>query len=335
MNVCFIFRKYADTPSIERVYATIGRELISRGIDVTVSKLPYGNGFLGILLNLLFYRPPQADILHITGHIHYIAFRLPRDRTLLTIHDAGILRVRRGLRRVFIKKLFFDWPLQRSGLITAASQATRLELIEKTGCDPDKTIVIGHPVIGDTKSRKAFKSRRPTILQIGTAPHKNLTRLIEAINGLPCRLVVVGKLPLTSQVTLKDNDIDFKNVEAVTDEEMNEIYCETDILAFCSTFEGFGLPIVEAQAAGIPVVTSNIPPMSDVAGDGAELVDPFDAQSIRVGLRCVIENIGRRERNVEAGIENARRFAPAKIADMYIKLYEKLLSGESFSKAKH
>ena len=112
-TVCFIERREGGSPSIERVFQAVAAELREKGIRTQFVKVPFGNGFLSTLLNLLCFRPPKADVFHVTGHVHYIALRLPPSRTVLTVHDLTILGLRSGLRRWLIKKLYFSWPSRR------------------------------------------------------------------------------------------------------------------------------------------------------------------------------------------------------------------------------
>jgi glycosyltransferase involved in cell wall biosynthesis len=102
-----------------------------------------------------------------------------------------------------------------------------------------------------------------------------------------------------------------------------------DLLVFASTFEGFGLPIVEAQATGRPVVTSNIMSMPEVAGDAACLVDPFNVSSIREGVLKVINDSDYRNALVKAGFENVKRFQPEQIARQYAELYHELVKADN------
>jgi glycosyltransferase involved in cell wall biosynthesis len=106
---------------------------------------------------------------------------------------------------------------------------------------------------------------------------------------------------------------------------MRQAYIDCDLLAFASTYEGFGLPILEAQLTGRPVLTSNLSPMKEVAGTGAVLVDPYDLQSIRLGLLKIIQDSELRGRIVEAGFENVQRFNPDAVAKKYTALYEELM----------
>jgi glycosyltransferase involved in cell wall biosynthesis len=321
-KVCFIYRKYADTPSVERVFRILANEFEKKGIDIAEVQLPFGNGLFGVLANLLFFRVPEADVFHITGHVHYIALRLPADKTVLTVHDLGILRYRKGLRKKIIKKLFFEWPFKRLRFITAISEATKRDIIELANCQPEKVTVINDPLDPVMNGRfHRFNSERPAILQIGTASHKNLGRVIEAVRGLSCRLVVVGVLSAPLIQRLKKYEIEYEYLTVVNDHEMLNTYNRCDLVTFCSTFEGFGLPIIEAQSVAIPLIASNLPPMNEVAGEGAVLVDPFDAAQIRAAIVNVIHDAELRDKIVSAGKTNVKRFDPVKIADEYLRLY--------------
>lgn len=101
------------------------------------------------------------------------------------------------------------------------------------------------------------------------------------------------------------------------------------MLVFASTHEGFGLPIIEAQSVGRAVVTSNRPPMSDVAGGAAVLVDPLSEESIREGIERVIRDRELRGSLLELGFENARRYSPARTAEQYARIYRGIMRGQS------
>jgi glycosyltransferase involved in cell wall biosynthesis len=123
--------------------------------------------------------------------------------------------------------------------------------------------------------------------------------------------------------------IDYENYVGLSRQELVAQYADADLLLFASTYEGFGLPIVEAQAVGRPVVTSNILPMPEVAGDGAYFVDPFDVASIRAGVLHVVDNAEQRNRLVEAGLRNVERFRIAAVARKYAELYREIAGGAS------
>lgn len=325
-TLCFIERKEADTPSIESVFRCIADELRPSGVKVIFQKLPFGNSFSGVFWNLLRFRPLPADIYHIAGHIHYIGLKLPSERTVLTVHDLGILRQRTGLRRKLIEWFFFKLPGRRLKYLTAVSEFTKSEFSSLKGIKPEKIRVIKNPLLpGLTRKQREFNENKPVILQVGTAPNKNLYGLIKASAPLQCKLRIIGEISARDMECLAGSGIEYENLSRAARPELAQAYLESDMLAFCSTYEGFGLPVIEAQAVGLPVITSDLAPMRDVAGDAAVLVDPDNPESIRKGIEKVRGNRSLRESLVEAGFNNAAGFAPSKIAGEYAALYLNIL----------
>jgi len=332
IKIAYIDRKYWRKGffalSIEKIFSQIERLLDKDRYDVSTVKLPFGNSALDLLLNLIMFRRPNADIYHVTGQIHYIALVLPLDRTVLTIHDLVFLQGSiNGLKKLVLKKLFLDWPVNRLKWITAVSETTKQEIISKTKCPPDKIKVIEDPVQDHflNAERKEFNGSYPMVLHVGITPNKNITRLIEALSGIKCRLKIVGNMTDEIRSALGSTDIDHEIVSELSDQDMRDAYQTADMVAFCSTYEGFGLPIIEAQSIGVPVVTSNLSPMKDVSGGAAALVDPFDVESIRQGILRVINDDEFRNKIVNEGFANAKRFAPQRIAKQYQELYDEML----------
>jgi glycosyltransferase involved in cell wall biosynthesis len=325
MKVVFIERHRADTPSIETVFRRLAQGLAALDIESVFERLPFSNGPSGILRNLSKYRPSPADIYHITGHVHYIALVLPRNNTVLTVHDLRILQIRKGLRRVFLKKLLFDWPVRRLQWVTTISEKTKTDLVEMTGVDPNKIKVIANPLPDDYVSdSRPFNDSSPVLLQVGTAPHKNLERVAHAVAGLDCQLRIVGKLSIEQRELLEQLEVRYSNVTGLDSHGMHREYQTADIVIFCSLYEGFGLPIIEAQAVGRPVITSGIRPMNDVAGDGALLVDPENVQQIRESVERLVRDAGFRGSLIEKGYLNAERFRLGRITAQYAELYREV-----------
>ena len=328
-RITFVERKPSGSVSIERVFRTVAGELPADELEINFDNVPYGNGIGAILKNLLFYHCPASDIYHITGDIHYMALRLPRKRTVLTIHDLIFLHRRSGIRRYFIKKLFLDLPVRRCARLTAVSQATKDEVVKYTGIHPDRITVIDNPIsqrIASTEE-KPFNTDRPRILHIGTALNKNLANLITAVNGMNCTLRIIGRLDDKILAQLAADGVTYENDHELDEDQIVEEYRAADIVSFCTTYEGFGLPILEAQAMHRPVITSDLAPMNYVAGRGAELVDPFDPKSIRDGLRRIIDHPDHRRTLIEAGADNVKRFDRKTIAARYAEVYRGILNG--------
>ncbi len=326
-KILFIERKAHEFVSIERVFRQIAAGLSSK-YQAHFQQVQYGNKIFDTIRNLFFFQRTKADIYHITGHIHYLALLFSRSNTALTIHDLRFMDEPPGLKRSIIRKLYLEWPVKRLKYITAISQQTKDEIINELGCDEKKIRMIPVPLVGDLRSDnvKPFNFECPEILQIGTMKNKNLIRLCEALEGISCRLRIIGKLDDEQKATLKKHSLIFTNAFDLDDLAIKKEYENADIVAFCSTLEGFGLPIIEAQAMGKPVITSNIEPMIETSGKAAVLVDPFDVASIRNGINEIINNAELRSDLIERGVVNVDRFAPDTVAAEYERMYDEMLA---------
>ncbi|MDR3717121.1 MAG: glycosyltransferase family 1 protein [Puia sp.] len=326
-KVCLLFRKPGRFFSIERIFNYL-EPLLQKEISTCRWAAEHAK-FMpgGLIRNILAVKRCSGDIYHVTGDIHYIVLGLPRRRTLLTIHDCVFLYQATGLKRRILKWLLLDIPVRRSWLITTISEATKKDIIRSTGCPAKKIIVIPDPIDDSLYySPGVFREQEPVILFIGSTENKNLRRVAEALKDIPCRLDIVGNIPAAVRELLSENRINYTQQSGLTDEEIACKYRQADIMLFPSTFEGFGLPIIEAQQTGRPVVTSDLSPMKEVAGKGACLVNPLDPASIRAGILEVIGNKGYREDLVQRGLENVRQYAPSVIAQQYLSVYRQLLT---------
>jgi glycosyltransferase involved in cell wall biosynthesis len=171
-----------------------------------------------------------------------------------------------------------------------------------------------------------FNAQEPRILQVGTAHNKNLERIAMALQGVRCRLEIVGRL-LPEQIEILEGlHIQYSAQAGLSDAALCDNYKSCDMVVFASTYEGFGMPIGEANAIGRPVVTSNLCSMPEVAGGAACLVNPLDVQSIRAGILRVIHDAPYREDLVRRGYINAARFTPSAVAAKTSDLYYELIS---------
>lgn len=282
-------------------------------------------GLFGRIYNVVEAAFRQGDVNHITGDVHFLSYLMCRRKTLLTILDCGTLHRSKGIRRFFLRLFWYVIPERRVSLISVISQSTKNELLKYLDCDPDK-IRVAHICIPDRFVRfdRPFNAGKPKILQMGTLENKNLLRVIEAIKGVSCRLDIVGKLTKEQEKALSDNGVDYLNSYNISEDEVLRKYNECDMLVFVSTYEGFGMPILEANAVGRPVVTSDILSMPEVAGDAACIVNPYDVSAIRAGITRVINDKPYREKLVGNGFQNAARFDPGVVAGQYLRLYKEI-----------
>ena len=164
------------------------------------------------------------------------------------------------------------------------------------------------------------------VLQVGTTDNKNLARVIQACSGLAVRLCILGRLSESQHEQLSGHDVEYEVHQDLSKEQVAALYQSCDLLVFVSTYEGFGMPILEAQAVGRPVLTSDISPMREVAGDGALMVDPLDATAIRSGLARLLEDAALREQLVRAGFRNVAGYSAQSVAAQYAELYREVTS---------
>lgn len=323
--VHFMRQPRRGVPSIERVYEDVRAALPPDCLAATWTCRNPSTGLWPRLRDAWAARRAQADVNHVTGDTHYLAWFLGHKRLVLTVHDLVSLGRLTGVKRWLLWLLWYWLPVKRSRVVVTISEATRQALVESVGCDPDKVVVIHNPVSAEFQpAPKTFDAICPRILHIGTTPNKNLDRVAQALEGIPCTLVVIGILAGTQVETLIRHGIRYENRFDLAREDLLGEYRRADLLLFVSTYEGFGLPIVEANAVGRPVITSQLSSMPEVAGDAACLVNPFDVSSIRSGVLHVIEEPAYREQLVEQGYANAMRFQPDIIASRYAQVYRAL-----------
>ena len=323
MHILRIFRKSSPQfHSFERVFAQVG---LPKGSTDTMQDwhLPEGKADpLSIWKNCRATASQKAGIYHITGLAHYLMLALPPKQTVLTIHDSVFLYRHKGLKRWVMKKLFLDWPVKRARIITTISQQSKSEIIQHTGCNPDKIRVIYNPVDKHIYYKpKEFNPEKPILLFIGVTPNKNLANTLKALSGIPCHLIMVGNFKGESLELLQQSGLSFEIRKNLSDQEMADAYADADIVSFASVYEGFGLPIIEGQKAGRAVLTSNVEPMKSVAGKGACLVNPHDVDSIKQGFLQLITNSDYRESLIKEGFTNVKQFEPEYIEQQYVEVY--------------
>jgi glycosyltransferase involved in cell wall biosynthesis len=320
-NRILVFRKpKREFHSIEKVF-----EKLEPHLNTQKKSLPYfSKGIRNRIGNIVALWKYRHKVIHVTGHDHYLLW-FPFKKAILTIHDIEALKRKKGIRQWIFKKLWFDLPIRNARLITTISEFSKHE-IQSLG--PYKTpikIVYNPLTISESPiNSKEFNKSKPTILHLGVKPNKNLARLLFALKDISCTLKVIGKPQENMLQHASAMGVDLKYDDNVSETEIIKAYQAADLLAFVSTYEGFGLPIIEAQAMGCPVLTSNVASMPEIAGEGALFIDPFSVQSIKEGVLKIIEEDELRIKLIYKGRENIKRFNLSYIASQYIQLYEEI-----------
>ncbi len=313
--------------SIESIFEDLRSRLKDKA-DVAVKTSSYfNNGYLSKLWNIAeaALRQKKNAVNHITGEVNFLGLLMRKKNTLLTIHDCRYVERKKGFEKIMIQWLYLKAPVKQAGYITAVSEHTKKEIIRYTACDPGKIQVIPVPLNPFFKpSPKTFNKECPVILQIGVGENKNIFRLVKALKNMNCSLVIIGEPNNKILEQLMQNNIKHTIKFNLSTAELYNEYVNADIISFVSTYEGFGMPIAEANCVERVVITSNISSMPEVARDAACLVDPYDVEDIKNGLLKIIHDDTYREQLILNGKTNKLRFNGQLIADAYYKLYKKI-----------
>lgn len=309
--------------SIESYFQLIQAEL-SHEFEVINKVMPYeSSGLLKRLANALYCLFNQGDVNHITGDIHYVAAFLKKSKTILTIHDCGMLYQTSGIKQKILKYFWFTMPVRKAQYITVNSKATREDLCQRVVCDKSKIDVIYICISPEFQSApKTFNAQSPRILQLGTAQNKNVHRLVPALKGIPCTLVIIGKIDQALKDLIAQNEIQLELYDRrLSNQEVQSEYQKADIVSLVSTLEGFGMPIVEANAVGRVCIAGNNSSMPEIAQEAAHLVDAYSIADIHKGIQKLITDASYREQLIQNGFQNAARFSAASLAQQYAAIY--------------
>jgi glycosyltransferase involved in cell wall biosynthesis len=327
-TITLVFRRHAPTVfSIENLFKRFQAQLETSGVAVKRLELPYiSTGITSVLRNIWFIaRQRDLGVVHITGDVHYAAILRPFVKTVVTVHDCVVMQRGVGFKRLALKMLWFGIPLRLASAVVVISEQTRREVLALVPIPEHKLSVIPNFVDpAFTFSKRAFAAI-PRILHIGTTANKNLPAVIAALTMIRCVLVIVGEIPPTTQQLLRASGIDYENVIAVDQAKMLDLYRGADLISFPSTYEGFGMPVLEGQAMGRPILTSDLEPLRTVAGvGGAFLVNPHSVDSIRDGFRRLLEDAELRSQLVAAGSKNCARFTLTAAITDYRAIYGRI-----------
>jgi len=289
--------------------------------------LPYkGVSLYSLYKNVCYVRhrirSKDYDIIHITGDIYFFAYFLKKYNVVATVHDLGFYtNFSRMSARSIMLYLLWIRPLKYCSMVTFISEKSCKEA--KKIIRLRDTMVIPNMVSSKYVSiTKKLNIDNPVILHIGTAINKNLDRVIEALSGIHCHLRIIGNIVDSTIEKLKWSKVDYSNASNITDDEILEEYKRCDIVSFPSLYEGFGMPIIEGQAIGRPIVTSNLSPMKEISGGTTVLVNPTDINSIRKGFIFAKENY---DTLVRQGFENVKKYSSETVTKQYLQCYNYIM----------
>ena len=257
----------------------------------------------------------NLDVLWVPAHTLPILAK-PGLKKVVTIHGIEYewLPAYENLLQRWYLPISTQYAVNRAQKIIAVSKFTRDQLIERLDADPKKISVV-YEGSNFSEPKRAQKTKEKYLLFIGTVqPRKNLLRLIEALpTGI--KLIIAGKLGWNYQEVV--DAAKNKNVEITgfgSDEKRNELLKNALVYVQPSITEGFGLPILEAMNAGVPVVSSSGGALAEIVGEAGLLFDPLDIEDIRQKLEQIIKNKKLRINLIARGKERVRKFSWEKAA---------------------
>ena len=315
----------------------------------------------GYVDKFLFFPPTLArdarwaDVVHVCDHSNAMYLpRLTRHATVLTCHDVIAIQAARGIvtdwqvgftGRIF-QKLIAD-GFRLADRVICISDATRRALLALGLAEPARveTVPIG---LNNDFGPLSTEELRQRLAGLGLAldddyllhvghehPRKNRMAVLRAFVELqqqgttsPVRsLVFVGSALTQEMIALvADHPELARRVRVLRDvshENLRALYCGATALLFPSLQEGFGWPIIEAQACGCPVLTSNLAPMNEIGSEAAVYVDPQDPAAIAQAIRDAAPRFAAMR---EGGITNAAHYSAARMAARYVERYRQLIA---------
>lgn len=279
----------------------------------------------------------RPDVLFVPAHV--IPFVLPPHRlppSVVTIHDLGyhVFPETHSRQQRLYLKWSTRWSAWAATRLIAVSTATADDLWRLDGADRRKTDVIheatvpAQPVSSDqiAQIRQRYALARPYALFVGTLqPRKNLIRLVTAYRalvsgqGVGWDLVLAGAPgwlsdPIQRELARVGDGNRVHQLGFVPEADLPALLSGARLFTFPSLYEGFGLPVLEAQTYGVPVMTSNNSSLPEIAGDAALLVDPTDVDAIAAAMLRLSQDEPLRQGLIAAGYVNVKRFSWEKAA---------------------
>ncbi|MCS7219935.1 MAG: glycosyltransferase family 1 protein [Anaerolineae bacterium] len=333
------WRLYFSSPPESGLFAADER------VDWRVLRMPRLWTHLGLSWEMVV-RPP--DVLFVPAHV--LPLWQPA-RSVVTVHDLGYRRYPEA--HPWQQRWYLEWSTwwnaRTATHVLADSQATRDDLIATYDMDPGRITVV-YPGRNESIARVDNPARWAVVrarygigphyvLYVGTLqPRKNLIRLIQAFARLCARhqdippdleLVLAGQPGWLSEAILAEprrlrieHRIRFPGY--VDDADLPALISGALVYAYPSLHEGFGFPVLEAQACGVPVLTSTVSSLPEVAGDAAWLVEPIDVDAIADGLHRLLTDEWLRAQLITRGYRNVQRFSWAQTARQVLNVLEEV-----------
>ena len=341
------WRLYLDRPVAADLFAAPGA--VDRALNLETRILQSMPIWTHRQLGREVRRHPP-DVLFVPAHVIPLhASRRRHPPSVVTVHDLGYRKA--GAMHTPAQRLHLElstrWNVYSARRVICVSQATARDVARHYG-RKQETLDVIYEATAPAKVRSAAQlaaTRRrygldePYLYFVGTIqPRKNLVRLIQAYALFRRRSALDWPLVLTGQPGWKQDPImqaigetgledRIKLTGYVPEEDAADLLAAAHLFCYPSLFEGFGLPVLEAQQRGIPVMTSNNSALPEIGGDGALYVNPLDVEEIADAMLALSTDEALRKRLIAAGHENVKRFSWEKAAQETLAVLEQTARG--------
>ena len=293
------------------------------------------------------------DILHCTGNTAPI-YLDRRIKLISTIHDVMFLKDDSELPKSaslyqragrFYRKVIVPKTIARLSMVLTVSEFSKRDIMHHIRVIKDDSIKVTHEAASKSYRRldranashkipQKLSIRDPYVLTLGALdPRKNTESVIRKFIELKAERKITEKLVIVGVPHWRQTKFyqmvhksafadDFLFTEFLSEEELAFLYSGAKAFLYPSSYEGFGIPLLEAMACGVPVITSNTTSIPEVVGNAALLIDPLDGEELKSALLKILNEEGLREVLISRGLDQAKKFSWIKTAKETLLAYE-------------
>ena len=295
--------------------------------------------------------PKDINLIHFTDHYVDVSNNFS-GKKIVTIHDLFVFICPQYMKRITIKNYSerIEKSIKKADIIITVSQSSKKDIINHFNVKEEKIKVI---YLGYTPDifkqlrkkedlnllRKKHNLPSKYFLTVGViSPRKNIENVIKSFEAVKCRykeykLIIAGKKGWDYRGVMNcyersrfKEDILF--IDTPSDEVLSVVYNLADIFLFPSFYEGFGLPLLESMACGVPVITSNVSSLPEIAGDAAILVNPTRIDEITAAIDTIVNNETIRLELINKGLNRVKLFSWEETAMQTLNLYKEIANGQ-------
>lgn len=332
-------------------YEKVSDPVYGKAKEIIMPKFRFivGSHFISQLLFFWKYRKENFDIVHwFQPRVYPFYSLVPAKKIIVTMHGAGDISAPHNF--IFSRSIFnivLKYFHRSIDMVVVVSEHAKNEVAEYYNFSKDKIISIyngggeNYKIIEKAEAKKVVENKYNIhgsyILDISRfIPHKNVITLVNAYlefrDRFPThteKLVVIGSSgDKENEVYRARNSSKFKEdiffVDFVEGEDLNAFYSGAELFVFPSLSEGFGLPVLEAMASGVPVITSNIASMGEIGREAVIVTDPLNTVGLAEIMHSTLENPQKMAKMRESGLERAREFTWKKMIEKTEDLYRKI-----------